>query len=147
MGVATSLGLISGINYEELVSKLVLLERGPITLLQNKKIDIQTKMGALDSLSVKLSSLKSAAETLDNESMFNTKSVAVTSAGTATYLTASTTSDASTVTLPAAPAISSDIPLCTGFMDVMRAGQYRSMPSEICMAAFRTTPRFLFSMT
>ena len=94
MGVATSLGLISGINYEELVSKLVLLERGPITLLQNKKIDIQTKMGALDSLSVKLSSLKSAAETLDNESMFNTKSVVVTSAGTDTYLTATTSSDA-----------------------------------------------------
>jgi flagellar hook-associated protein 2 len=94
MGVSSSLGLISGINYEELVSKLILLERGPITLLQNRKIDIQTKMGALDSLSVKLSSLKSAAETLDDESMFNTKSVAVTSAGTDTYLTATTTSDA-----------------------------------------------------
>lgn len=94
MGVSSSLGLISGINYEELVSKLILLEKGPITLLQNKKTDIQTKMGALDSLSVKLSSLKSAAETLDDESMFNTKTVEVTSAGTDTYLTATTTSDA-----------------------------------------------------
>ena len=94
MGVASSLGLISGINYEDLVSKLILLDRGPITLLQNKKADIQTKMGALNSLSVKLSSLKSAAETLDDESMFNTKSVDVTSAGTDIYLTATTSSSA-----------------------------------------------------
>jgi flagellar hook-associated protein 2 len=94
MGVASSLGIISGINYEDLVSKLILLERGPINILQNRKADIQTKMGVLDSLSLKLSSLKSAAETLDDESMFNTKSVAVTSAGTNTYLTATTTSDA-----------------------------------------------------
>jgi len=94
MGVASSLGLISGINYEELVSKLILLERGPITLLESRKTDIQTKMGALDALSIKLSSLKSAAENLNDESMFNTKSVAVTSPGTDTYLTATASSSA-----------------------------------------------------
>jgi flagellar hook-associated protein 2 len=95
MGVASSLGLISGINYQELVSSLISLERRPVSLLQNRKVGIQQKMGALSSLSVKLSSLKSAAENLDDESMFNTKSVAVTTAGTDTYLTATTTSDAS----------------------------------------------------
>jgi len=94
MGVASSLGLISGINYEELVSKLILLERGPITLLESRKADIQEKMGALDALSIKLSSLKSAAENLNDESMFNTKSVAVTSSGTDTYLTATASSSA-----------------------------------------------------
>ena len=94
MGVASSLGLISGINYQDLVSKLISLERRPVTLLQNRKVDIQTKMGALSSLSVRLSSLKAAAEKLDDESMFNTKSVEVTSAGTDTYLTATTTSGA-----------------------------------------------------
>jgi flagellar hook-associated protein 2 len=51
-------------------------------------------MGALDSLSIKLSSLKSSAEKLNDVSMFNTKSVAVTSAGTDTYLSATTTSGA-----------------------------------------------------
>jgi len=94
MGVASSLGLISGINYEELVSNLILLERGPINILQNRKTTIQTKMGALDSLSIKLSSLKSAAETLNNESMFNTKTVGVTSSGTDTYLSATATNSA-----------------------------------------------------
>jgi flagellar hook-associated protein 2 len=94
MGVASSLGLISGINYQELVSKLILLERRPVTLLQNRKVGIQEKMGALDALSVKLSSLKAAAETLDDESMFNTRSVSVTTSGTDTYLTATTSSSA-----------------------------------------------------
>jgi len=94
MGVASSLGLISGINYQDLVSKLISLERRPVTLLQNRKLDIQTKMGALDSLSIKLSSLKSASEALDDESMFNTKSIEVTSSGTDTYLSATTTSGA-----------------------------------------------------
>ena len=56
MGVASSLGLISGIDYEELVNKLVLLERNPITLLENRKTDIELKMGALDALGIKLSS-------------------------------------------------------------------------------------------
>ncbi|MBW1839738.1 MAG: flagellar filament capping protein FliD, partial [Deltaproteobacteria bacterium] len=94
MGVASSLGLISGINYQDLVSKLISLERRPVTLLQNRKVDIQSKMGALSSLSVKLSSLKAASEALDDESMFNTKSVAVNTSGTDTYLTATTTSSA-----------------------------------------------------
>jgi flagellar capping protein FliD len=67
MGVASSLGLISGINYEELVSKLISLERNPITLLENRKTDLQGKVGALDTLSVKLASLKSAADTLSKE--------------------------------------------------------------------------------
>ena len=54
MGVASSLGLISGIDYEELVNKLILLERNPITLLENRKTDIELKIGALDALGIKL---------------------------------------------------------------------------------------------
>ena len=48
MGVASTLGLASGINYEELVSKLIELERRPITILENRKMGIKEKMGALD---------------------------------------------------------------------------------------------------
>ena len=81
MGVASSLGLISGIDYEELVNKLVLLERNPITLLENRKTDIELKMGALDVLGIKLSSLKSSAAILNDEAKFNTKSVNVASQG------------------------------------------------------------------
>jgi flagellar hook-associated protein 2 len=94
MGVASSLGLISGINYEELVSKLIQLDKKPITLLQNRKLDIQTKMGALDSLRVKLASLKSAAAALNHESMFNTRSVEVTSGGSDAHVTATATNTA-----------------------------------------------------
>ncbi len=94
MGVASSLGLISGINYEELVSKLIQLEKKPITLLQQRKLGIQTKMGALDSLSVKLGSLKAAAATLNNVGLFSTKSVEVTNGGNDTYLTATASNTA-----------------------------------------------------
>ena len=88
MGVASSLGLISGIDYEELVNKLVLLERNPITLLENRKTDIELKMGALDVLGIKLSSLKSSAAILNDEAKFNTKSVNVASQGGEPSLTA-----------------------------------------------------------
>ena len=88
MGVASSLGLASGINYEELVSKLISLERRPITILESRKTGIEEKIGALDALSIKLSSLKSAARSLNNVNMFNTRSVEVTSSGTEAYLTA-----------------------------------------------------------
>ncbi|MCK5422391.1 MAG: hypothetical protein KAJ08_09510, partial [Deltaproteobacteria bacterium] len=88
MGVASSLGLASGINYEELVSKLISLERRPVTILENRKAGIKEKIGALDALSIKLSSLKSAAKSLNDANMFNTRSVEVTSSGTESYLTA-----------------------------------------------------------
>ena len=94
MGVASSLGLISGIDYEELVSKLVLLERNPITLLENRKTDLALKMGAFNALDLKLSSLKSSAEILNNETMFNTKAVTVASLGGAPSLTATAANSA-----------------------------------------------------
>ena len=94
MGVASSLGLISGIDYEELVSKLISLERNPITLLENRKTDLALKMGAFNALDLKLSSLKSSAEILNNESMFNTKSVNVASLGGEPSLTATAANSA-----------------------------------------------------
>lgn len=94
MGVASSLGLISGINYEELVSKLISLERNPITLLQNKKKDIELKMGAFSALTIKLSSLKSKAGILNNEALFRARSAQVTSTGGEPSLSVSATNSA-----------------------------------------------------
>ena len=94
MGVASSLGLISGIDYEELVSKLISLERNPITLLQNKKTDIELKMGAFSALDIKLSSLKSTAEILNDEALFNAKLVTVSSLGGAPSVTATVSNTA-----------------------------------------------------
>jgi flagellar hook-associated protein 2 len=94
MGVASSLGLISGIDYEELVSKLISLERNPITLLQNKKTDIELKMGAFSALDIKLSSLKSTAEILNKEALFNAKLVNISSPGGEPSLTATVSNTA-----------------------------------------------------
>ena len=88
MGVASSLGIISGINYEELVSKLIQVERNPITLLEKRRTGIEQKVGALDALAIKLSTLKSSADILNDESLFNTKSVAIASTGGESSLTA-----------------------------------------------------------
>ncbi len=94
MGVASSLGLISGIDYEELVSKLIMLERNPVTLLENRKTSLKLKIGALSDLDIKLSSLKSAAEILNNEDLFNTKTISTAAAGAGPSVGATVTNSA-----------------------------------------------------
>ncbi len=78
MGLASSVGIISGIDYGNLVSQLVDLESRPILLLQSKKADLQTVSAELSTLSVKLSALQTAASSLSSFSNFNTNTVSVT---------------------------------------------------------------------
>ena len=78
MGLASSVGIISGIDYGTLVAQLVDLEARPIILLQSQKADLQTVSGELSTLSVKLSALQSAANSLSSFSNFNANSVSVT---------------------------------------------------------------------
>ena len=78
MGLASSVGIISGIDYGNLVSQLVDLTSRPILLLQSKKADLQTVSAELSTLSVKLSALQTAASSLSSFSNFNTNTVSVT---------------------------------------------------------------------
>ena len=57
-------GLSTGIDYNELISKLMEVKRQPIKILENKKTAYTDKMSSYSELSSKLSSLRSVADKL-----------------------------------------------------------------------------------
>ncbi len=90
MGITTSIGLISGINFTELISQLVQVEEKPILLLQSRKASLETVSAELSTLSIKLSGLKSAASSLSSLSNFNTNTVSVTQTSSGVALLSAT---------------------------------------------------------
>ena len=62
----TSLGVGSGLQAESIVTKLVALERQPITLLQNAADKIQSKISAFGQVQSAMSTMKDAAQKLAN---------------------------------------------------------------------------------
>ncbi|MBI5098517.1 MAG: flagellar filament capping protein FliD [Nitrospirae bacterium] len=84
-------GLSTGIDYNDLISKLIEAKSQPIKILEKKKTSYNNKITQYNSISSKLSSLKSAVEKLKTSSNFYAKSV---SAGDSTVLEATVTSSA-----------------------------------------------------
>ncbi|RJR15178.1 MAG: hypothetical protein C4581_12710 [Nitrospiraceae bacterium] len=70
-------GLSTGIDYNDLISKLMEVKRQPVKILENKITSYNDKMSSYSELSTKLSSLKSAADKLKYSYSFyvNTASV------------------------------------------------------------------------
>lgn len=77
MGLTSATGLISGINFNEVVSQLSALEARPILFLQSQKAGLETVSAELSTLSVQLSALQSAATSLSSLSNFNSNSISV----------------------------------------------------------------------
>lgn len=95
MGISSS-GLISGINSDQLISQLMELERAPIQTILKKQQDYQLKIASFLDISTKLSSFKSALDTLNSSSKFNIKNAAVTNTSSGDQLlTVSASSTAS----------------------------------------------------
>lgn len=78
MSIIAGTGPTSGINYDQLISNLLELERQPIERLESKKTAYNNKISAYNTLSSKLSALKSAADKLRTTSNFYAKSASVT---------------------------------------------------------------------
>ncbi|UCH44611.1 MAG: flagellar filament capping protein FliD [Nitrospiraceae bacterium] len=70
-------GLSTGVNYQDLISKLIELERQPIKILEGKKSNYNARISTYTELSSKLSDLKNAANKLKSSSNFYVKSVTV----------------------------------------------------------------------
>ena len=70
-------GLSSGINTDEIVSKLMELERRPVTILQSKKTTYNNKITAYSDLASKVSAFKTAADALRTTSNFYAKKASV----------------------------------------------------------------------
>jgi flagellar hook-associated protein 2 len=66
-------GLNTGIDYNELISKLIEVKRRPIEILETKKTDYKSKISTYKELSTKLSELKSSADKLKTSSSFYKK--------------------------------------------------------------------------
>jgi flagellar hook-associated protein 2 len=92
----SSSGLISGLKTDELITQLMNLEKQPITRLQNRQKEYQTKMAAVLELKTKLANFQSAVESLNGATKFNTRVASVTNtAGGDALLSATAESGAS----------------------------------------------------
>ena len=70
-------GLSTGVDYNDLIEKLIEVKRGPIKILESKKTDYSDKVTSYSDLSSKLSTLKSAVDNLKTERNFYVKNASV----------------------------------------------------------------------
>ncbi|MCI4624444.1 MAG: flagellar filament capping protein FliD [Candidatus Magnetoovum sp. WYHC-5] len=94
MSITTGIGAFSGIDYNEMVEKLMEIERQPLTQLQEKKDEYNTKISALGELSSSISSLRTALKTMKIGT--STSGSSATSSSPSAY--ASSSSNANVVT-------------------------------------------------
>lgn len=94
----SSPGIASGLDVNAIISKLMELERVPLTKLATKEADYNAKLTAYGSLKGSLASLQTAAKTLANTSTFTGKSASV-SDGTVLAASASSTAAAGSYSL------------------------------------------------
>ncbi|HEC98366.1 MAG TPA: hypothetical protein ENI58_09505 [Nitrospirae bacterium] len=73
MSVIASVGLSSGINYDQLITNLLKIQKQPLYRLQNKQAGYNDKISVYNELSAKLSTFKGAADTLKSGSSFYAK--------------------------------------------------------------------------
>ena len=87
----SSPGIASGLDVNGIISKLMELERIPLTKLNTKETSFQAKLTAFGSIKGSLSTLQTTAAMLTNASTFSSKTVSVSDA---TVLAASASSSA-----------------------------------------------------
>ena len=66
-------GLVSGINYDDMIKKIIEVDSQPIILLQRRQADYNKQISVYGDLSAKLAALKTAADSLRTVSSFYTK--------------------------------------------------------------------------
>lgn len=90
MGISSS-GLISGINFDNIVTQLMTIERQPEQKLATRQQAEQVKLASLLEINTKLSSFKSSLDALNSTAKFNTKNVSVTETTSGDELLTATT--------------------------------------------------------
>ncbi|GAA5159772.1 flagellar filament capping protein FliD [Viridibacterium curvum] len=91
-GSITSAGLGSGIDIESLITKLMTLERTPITQLESRQSSFQTKLSSYGTLKSTLSSLQDAAEKLQTRDSFAARTATIADSSIATVSASSSAS-------------------------------------------------------
>lgn len=75
MGITSTVGLTSGINFDDLVAKLLEFERRPVTLLKEKRSSFEKTIAELSNLRIQLSGLRTKAAALSSLANFNGNAV------------------------------------------------------------------------
>ena len=83
-------GLASGMDWEPIVQKLLELEAIPKKRLESQKSENEAKVSDLGVLKSQLDSLKSASSALQDESLFNARSVHIKNSNSGLVANAST---------------------------------------------------------
>ena len=73
MATFTVSGLVSGINYDDMITKIIAADSQPITLMQSRQADYNKQISVYADLSAKLASLQTAADALRTASSFYAK--------------------------------------------------------------------------
>ncbi len=69
--VSSGVGLVSGINYSDLITKLLTLDSQPYLQLQNRIKALSTKQSSYDTVAAALNALQSSVSDFDTSSFFN----------------------------------------------------------------------------
>ena len=75
MATFTSLGVGSGLDLNTIVTKLVALERQPLTLMQRQASRLQTQVSSFGQLSSLMSGMQTAANALTNPQLWSQSAV------------------------------------------------------------------------
>ena len=92
----TASGLISGINFDSIISQIQDAERQPIAQLQTQQTGYQSRIGALQALSAQLSTFAAVASSVNNPTNFNTRMATATKTTAGVSLLAATTNSTAT---------------------------------------------------
>src|SRR6266581_1651089 len=92
----TSSGLVSGIDYNSIISQIQAAEQQPIQQLQSRQTGYQSQISALLALSTKLSTFAAVATSVNNPANFNTRTAGVTKTSAGVSLLSATTDNTAT---------------------------------------------------
>src|SRR5438093_5329191 len=92
----TSTGLVSGINFDSIISQIQDSERGPILQLQGRQTGYQNQISGLLALSSKLSAFAAVAASVNDPANFNTRTASVTKTTAGVSLLSATTDTTAT---------------------------------------------------
>lgn len=90
MGITSTVGLSSGINFDDLIGKLLAVERRPIGILEQRKTSFEKTIAAFSALRITLSDLRAKATALSSLANFNDKAVTWTKASSGADLLTAT---------------------------------------------------------
>ena len=121
MTISSGTGLISGINYESLISQLIAIERQPITNLNTQKTYYQTQISLFQSINRGLTDLQDALSGLTDSALFNAK-IASSSNNAIATISATNSSEFGTYSLKVLQMAQADRLAAAGFVDSNETG-------------------------